>query len=109
MTKHRVLHLQRRNQRAPAEHPKDSPRDQVHQEKQHRPILWIVFGVSANQNFCVLQPIRDARLAAMPDVPDYSRAAARRTATSRLPEIALGLAILSLVVAILSLVVSLAS
>jgi hypothetical protein len=39
----------------------------------------------------VLVPIRDARLAAMPDVPDYSRAAARRTATSRLPEIALGL------------------
>jgi len=39
MTEHRVLHLQRSNRRASAEHPKKPPHSHVHQEEQHRPIV----------------------------------------------------------------------
>ena len=39
MSQHRVLHLQRGNARASAEHPKESPHSEVHQEEQHRRIV----------------------------------------------------------------------
>jgi hypothetical protein len=40
MTEHRVLRLQRGNREASAEHSKKPPQSHVHQEEQHRRIVW---------------------------------------------------------------------
>src|SRR6266498_3379524 len=39
MTQHGVLHLERSNRRAPAEHSKDSPHSKVRQEEEHPRIV----------------------------------------------------------------------
>ena len=53
MTEHRVLHLQRGERRAPGNGPKQPPRDEMHEEEQHWPILRFA-SMRARNQFCAL-------------------------------------------------------